>query len=204
MDLREAAQEIRDTVSMDSILGIYGYTTKGGFMPCPFHGDHAPSLKVYKGTGGWHCFGCGRGGSAIDFVMEHEGCSFHVAVKAIDRAMGLGLLEDEDPFVYEERRALQRKYDAFAVDMAEGIDTTQKLIDLDLGELFRHYQDLEAIPKHDRTSAQWTELLALKDEMLRLEDVSRQLEELERSVKAWRAGKRRAQGKSRPGKARSA
>ena len=91
MTLKGAAQEIRDTVTMDQILGLYGYTPRHGFIVCPFHGDKDASLKIYKGTGGWHCFGCGKGGSVIDFVMEHEGCDFRTAVEAIDHALGLRL-----------------------------------------------------------------------------------------------------------------
>ena len=66
-----AAQVIRDSVTMDQILSLYGYRPKHGFICCPFHGEKAPSLKIYKDTGGWHCYGCERGGSVIDFVMEH-------------------------------------------------------------------------------------------------------------------------------------
>ena len=87
MNIREAGQVIRDTVRMSDILNLYGYKTRRGFMVCPFHGDRDASLKVYEGTGGWHCFGCGRGGSVIDFVMEHEACDFKMAVRAIDRAL---------------------------------------------------------------------------------------------------------------------
>ena len=39
MDLRSAAQTIRDTVTMYQVLDLYGYKTKHGFMICPFHGD---------------------------------------------------------------------------------------------------------------------------------------------------------------------
>ena len=54
MNIKQAAQAIRDTVTMDQILQLYGYTTKRGFMRCPFHGEKTASLKVYRGTGGWH------------------------------------------------------------------------------------------------------------------------------------------------------
>ena len=74
MDIKTAAQTIRDTVSMDEVLSLYGYqANRSGFMCCPFHGEREPSMKIYKGKAGWHCFGCGRGGSVVDFVMEHEG-----------------------------------------------------------------------------------------------------------------------------------
>ncbi len=43
---------------------------------CPFHPDKRPSLVVYPANQSWFCFGCHKGGDAIQFVMEIEGCSF--------------------------------------------------------------------------------------------------------------------------------
>lgn len=44
-------------------------------IPCPFHGEHNPSLHVYPGAGGWYCHGCSRGGSIYDFGAELWGMS---------------------------------------------------------------------------------------------------------------------------------
>lgn len=43
---------------------------------CPFHQEKDASFVVYADQGSWHCFGCKRGGSAFDFVMEEKGCDF--------------------------------------------------------------------------------------------------------------------------------
>lgn len=48
---------------------------------CPFHPDKRPSLRIYTKGNNFYCFGCHKGGSAIDFVMEIQGCSFGEAVK---------------------------------------------------------------------------------------------------------------------------
>ena len=37
---------------------------------CPFHEDHNPSLVITPGKNLWHCLGCGKGGSVIDWVMK--------------------------------------------------------------------------------------------------------------------------------------
>ena len=114
MDIKSAAQVIRDNVSTEQIVGMYGYKIRHGFMVCPFHGDKDASLKVYPGTGGWHCFGCGRGGSVIDFVQEHESCDFRTAVMAIDNACRLNLFpKNEDPYGAENARQLQKWFDDF-------------------------------------------------------------------------------------------
>ena len=120
MDPKSAAQVIRDTVSMDQILSLYGYKTKHGFMICPFHGDKDASMKVYKGAGGWHCFGCGKGGSVLDFVMEHEGCDFRTAVIAIDKALKLGL---SDPYEDPQRAELFKLKQIYMDNFVDAINS---------------------------------------------------------------------------------
>lgn len=50
-------------------------------IKCPIHEDKTPSLKVYKNTNTFKCFGCNAGGSPIDFIMAKESCSFKEAVE---------------------------------------------------------------------------------------------------------------------------
>lgn len=56
---------------------------KGGYykMVCPIHADRNPSLQIHPGTASWYCWGCGAGGSAIDFIMEYEDISLSEAAK---------------------------------------------------------------------------------------------------------------------------
>ena len=49
-------------------------------LRCPFHEDKTPSLVAYSKTNSFYCFGCGVGGSCIDFVMLKEDCNFKKAV----------------------------------------------------------------------------------------------------------------------------
>lgn len=91
--MTDAAGIIKDQVSMRDVLDAYGFTPgRGGFLPCPFHtGDREPSLKIYPGDRGWHCFGCGRGGSVIDFVMELFHLNYAQAVVRLDTDFHLGI-----------------------------------------------------------------------------------------------------------------
>ena len=50
---------------------------------CPFHNDHNPSLSVTPSTNKWHCLGCGKGGTVIDWVMQIEGVSFRHAAELL-------------------------------------------------------------------------------------------------------------------------
>ncbi|MBF0628909.1 MAG: DUF927 domain-containing protein [Magnetococcales bacterium] len=55
---------------------------KGGELwgCCPFHQESTPSFSVRPEAGTWHCFGCSKGGSVIDFVMAREGVDFQEAL----------------------------------------------------------------------------------------------------------------------------
>jgi DNA primase catalytic core len=50
---------------------------------CPFHNDHNPSLSVTPSTNKWHCLGCNKGGTVIDWVMQIEGVSFRHAAELL-------------------------------------------------------------------------------------------------------------------------
>ena len=50
---------------------------------CPFHEEKTPSFFVFPERGTWRCFGCGRGGDVISFVMEREKASFVEAVESL-------------------------------------------------------------------------------------------------------------------------
>jgi DNA primase len=62
---------------------------------CPFHSEKTPSFTVSPQKGMYHCFGCGAGGSAIDFVMASERLSFPEAVRALAGRLGIALEERE-------------------------------------------------------------------------------------------------------------
>ncbi len=61
---------------------------------CPFHNEKSPSFNVSPTRGTYHCFGCGAGGSAIRFVMEHDALSFVEAVKRLGDAAGIRIEEE--------------------------------------------------------------------------------------------------------------
>jgi DNA primase len=61
---------------------------------CPFHNERTPSFNVSPSRGTYHCFGCGAGGSAIRFVMEHDSMSFVEAVKRLADAAGIRVEEE--------------------------------------------------------------------------------------------------------------
>lgn len=110
------ADEIRARLTAEQVARYYGLEPgRAGFIRCPFHqGDRTASLKLYPGNRGWHCFGCRRGGSVINFVMELFGVSFAQAVVRLDADFRLGLTDrrpsrGQRSAALEARRAEQRE-----------------------------------------------------------------------------------------------
>lgn len=90
----DLAGAIRETLTMGQVVRRYGFEpNRAGFIRCPFHRERTASLKIYSEGKGWYCFGCGRGGSVIDFVMELYGIGFAQAVVRLSSDFGLGLTD---------------------------------------------------------------------------------------------------------------
>ena len=64
------------------------------FGLCPFHNEKTPSFSVSAEKQIYHCFGCGKGGGVINFIMEIEGLGFHDAVSFLARRAGMPPPED--------------------------------------------------------------------------------------------------------------
>lgn len=86
-----AATDIVDLVGRYVKLRRVGTNLRG---LCPFHGEKTPSFYVNPARGSYHCFGCGVGGTAIRFVMEHDGLQFMDAVKRLADSAGIRIQEE--------------------------------------------------------------------------------------------------------------
>jgi hypothetical protein len=89
------ADYIKERLSMREVVEYYGFNiNRSGYIQCPFHNEKTASLKVYEsrsGHTGWHCFGCGVGGSSIDFAMKLFNLSYRQALLRLDTDFRLGL-----------------------------------------------------------------------------------------------------------------
>lgn len=63
---------------------------------CPFHNEKTPSFVVSPAKGLYKCFGCGKGGNAVTFVMEHERLSYVEALKWVAKKYGIAVEEREE------------------------------------------------------------------------------------------------------------
>lgn len=85
---------------------------------CPFHNEKTPSFYVSPSKGIYKCFGCGKSGTAVGFVMEHENMTYVEALKYLARKYGIEVKEKEE--TPEEIAARQRSESLLLVlDYAE-------------------------------------------------------------------------------------
>lgn len=91
-------EEIKNRVDLVDVLTRYGVKlNKNNFACCPFHNEKTPSFRVYADRKKYHCFGCGKGGDVITFVMEYLNIDFKEALKTLDNEYGLNLLKKMSP-----------------------------------------------------------------------------------------------------------
>ncbi|SFD54917.1 DNA primase [Lentibacillus persicus] len=95
----EIIEEVRRSNDIVDVIGEYIQLKKQGrnfFGLCPFHGEQTPSFSVTQEKQIFHCFGCGKGGNVITFVMEIEGYSFYEALRLLSGKSGVELPELSD------------------------------------------------------------------------------------------------------------
>ena len=84
---------------------------------CPFHKEKSPSFHVNPDRGYFHCFGCKESGSAIDFLMKHEGYTFPEAVRALAERAGIPIEEERGTAQASEAdRQRKARDDLYAVN----------------------------------------------------------------------------------------
>ncbi len=115
-------QELIARADVVEVVGRYVQLKKGGanFMGlCPFHGEKSPSFSVSPTKQFYHCFGCGKNGNAISFLMEHAGMTFVEAVKDLAQQYGLQVPEDDASPQDRTRAVEQRKKQTTLIDVLE-------------------------------------------------------------------------------------
>ena len=94
---------------IEDVVGQYVNLRRSGsnlFGLCPFHGEKTASFSVAPDKGMYYCFGCHKGGGAVNFMMEVEGLSYPDAVRALAKRVGMEVPEDEQ---YQSRYRQQER-----------------------------------------------------------------------------------------------
>lgn len=93
MDYRAAAERIKTAISTEDVFEHYGIQVDRSHKAfCPFHSDtRHPSMHIYPGSRGYHCFTCGASGDVITFVERYFGLDFRSALEKLNTDFALGL-----------------------------------------------------------------------------------------------------------------
>lgn len=90
--------KIIDAARVEDVIGDFITLKKRGanlLGLCPFHGEKSPSFTVSPAKGIYKCFGCGKSGTAVNFIMDHESLSYPEALKFLANKYGIEVIEKE-------------------------------------------------------------------------------------------------------------
>ena len=96
---QETVNLILDTAQIADVVSDYVTLKRRGanFVACcPFHNEKTPSFYVSPSKGIYKCFGCGKAGTAVGFVMEQEHCSYVEALHYLARKYHIEIVEEEE------------------------------------------------------------------------------------------------------------
>jgi len=108
----EIIQRVRDSTDIVALVGEYVPLKKAGANYkglCPFHSEKSPSFMVSPSRNSFHCFGCGKGGNAITFVMEMDKIPFPEALRLLAEKANIPLPKPQENVRDQEQdRARER------------------------------------------------------------------------------------------------
>lgn len=110
-------EQIIDRADPVDVIGRYVELKKKGsvyWACCPLHHEKTPSFCVNPARGTWHCFGCGKGGNVIGFLMEHEALTFPEAVRTLGRQYGIEI--EEQKLTPEQEQARMKRESMYVIN----------------------------------------------------------------------------------------
>jgi len=113
----ETIQKIFDAARIDEVVGDFVTLKKRGVNYvglCPFHNEKTPSFTVSPAKGIFKCFGCGKAGNPVKFIMEHEHYSYPEALKFLAKKYGIEVEETE--LTSEEKQQMDERDGMFALN----------------------------------------------------------------------------------------
>lgn len=132
---RDTIQNIIETARVEEVVGEFVNLRKRGVNMlglCPFHNEKTPSFTVSPVKGIYKCFGCGKAGNAVNFIMEHEHYTYPEALKYLARKYNIEIEEEEQ--TPEQIEALNEKESLFAVSAFAQKYFTEQLFNSEEGK----------------------------------------------------------------------
>jgi DNA primase len=114
---KDTIDKIIEAARVEDVVGDFITLRKRGanlLGLCPFHGEKSPSFTVSPAKGIYKCFGCGKSGTAVNFIMDHESLSYPEALRFLAKKYSIEVVEKE---ISIEERALQNEKESLYIVM---------------------------------------------------------------------------------------
>ncbi len=133
---RKTIDEVLQVAAIEEVIGDYVRLKRRGsnyVALCPFHNEKTPSFVVSPSKGIYKCFGCGRAGGVIQFLMEHEQLSFSEAIRLLAKRYGIAV-EEEGGTTDEESQRAQDERERLYLLFQAARDYYVRQLDTDMGK----------------------------------------------------------------------
>ncbi|HXU27393.1 MAG TPA: DNA primase [Bacteroidia bacterium] len=113
---KDTVDKIIETARVEDVVGDFITLKKRGanlLGLCPFHGEKSPSFTVSPAKGIYKCFGCGKAGNSVNFIMEHESLSYPEALRYLAAKYNIEIVEKE--ITPEEKAQITEKESLYIV-----------------------------------------------------------------------------------------
>jgi len=114
---------------------------------CPFHHEKSPSFSVSADKQLYYCFGCGKGGGAFQFLMDHDGYSFPEAVEYLAEKSGLELPQENDADRLKSQKEASQRKKALNL-LAQTADAFATQLHSESGAKAKAYIQQRGLPEH--------------------------------------------------------
>ncbi len=114
---KDTIDKIIDAARVEDVVGEFITLKKRGanFLGlCPFHGEKTPSFTVSPSKGIYKCFGCGKAGTSVSFIMEHQQLNYPEALKWLAKKYNIEIVERE---ISAEEKILQNEKESLYIVM---------------------------------------------------------------------------------------
>lgn len=151
---RNTIEQIMDAAKIEEVVSDFVALRRRGVNMiglCPFHNEKTPSFTVSPAKNLYKCFGCGKGGKPVHFIMEHEQMSYPDALRYLAKKYHIEIKERE--LTDEERQAQNIRESMFVINeyaqqfFVDTLHTTQEGEAIGLGYLHRRGLRSETIKK---------------------------------------------------------
>jgi DNA primase len=132
---KDTIQNIIETAHIEEVIGDYVMLKKRGVNLlglCPFHNEKTPSFTVSAVKGIYKCFGCGKAGNSVNFLMEHEHLSYPEALHYLAKKYFIEITEEQE--TPEQLQAQSEKESLMSVAAFAQQFFTQSLLETDEGK----------------------------------------------------------------------